>query len=182
MNPASLVRSHAGARSIPSGSTPAARIASASDTPSSSRRSSTAGEIEPAGQRLAPERRRVEARALLVGERQHGDLAARRSPRSRTRRPPRAARRRGRRPARCPGASRPPTTADRHPGRPIGCRRGRAALAARRRWPAARTTRGSSRPRRSRPAGARPRARPRRRPSPSIRAVKPSAAISRHHA
>ena len=68
------------------------------------------GDVEPADERARAERRRVEARALLVGEGDHGDGRAQpaRRPRSRQRR--RARRRSARRGARCRGASRSPTT------------------------------------------------------------------------
>ena len=47
----------------------------ASVTPSSSARARTVGEVEPPDERAGAERRRVEARALLVGEGDHGDAA-----------------------------------------------------------------------------------------------------------
>ena len=61
------------ASTTPPGSIPAPRIASATDTPWSSRARQHAVDVELSGERLAAERRRVEARALLVGERDHGD-------------------------------------------------------------------------------------------------------------
>ena len=69
--------SHDGASASAAGSAPAARIASASATPSSSRPGERVGDVEPAGERARAERRRVEARALLVGERDHRDGRAR---------------------------------------------------------------------------------------------------------
>ena len=109
-------------------------------------------DVEPPDQRARAERRRVEARALLVGERDHGHrhVAARR-PRSRRRR---RARRRSARRARTRvevRADRPPRRRAR-PGTPTGCRRGRApcrrpiAAARRANQPAACLVLGASTP------------------------------------
>ena len=65
--------SHDGASASAPGSAPNPRIASPSATPSSSRAGERVGHVEPADQRARAERRRVEARALLVGEGEHGD-------------------------------------------------------------------------------------------------------------
>ena len=133
-----------------------ARIASRSDTPSSSRRASTSSTSSRPDQRAAAERRRVEARALLVGERDHGDRALA-SGRDRERRRRRRARRRSAPPSRT--LSRCEPTAHHGPS-PVGQRpqvAGGVALdlapepGGLRGEPA----RGGRRPRPSRPAGSR---------------------------
>ena len=118
------------------------------------------GDVEPPDQRARPERRRVEPRALLVGERDDRDagqaLGRRRSPRRR-----RARRRSARRCARCRGASRSRPGSVRRPAPPTASRPGRARPAARRRAPARGTSprrrraRASMRAASSRPARAR---------------------------
>ena len=142
------VRATPARRATAAGSTPAAAIASARRTPSSSRRSSTRG-IEDAGQRPAAEGRRVETRALLVGE---GDDRHRRvlghgERRAHAQCPVVAPARRTL--SRCDPT---PTTAPARRAPPSGCRPGRPRRAARPPRPGARTTRRRPRPRASRPA------------------------------
>ena len=104
--PARPSRVHAGRR-------PSRRAAS---TPSSSRRAEHVVEVEPPGQRAAAERRRVEARALLVGEGDHGDGRAARAATSNAAATPSGPSKRAAAGARSPGASRRPTTGPRPAG------------------------------------------------------------------
>ena len=172
--------SQLGASRRPSGSTPASAIASPSATPSSSSRSDRVVDVEPPDQRPRAERRRVEARALLVGERDHGqrDLRA-----GGDREAGRHAERAVVLPAvahACPGASRPPTTVRARRGTPTGCRRGRAPCGGRCPPPGARTSPPPPRPRASTPAAWSPRRR-RARSARGRRAAPrgPAAAITR---